>query len=122
MDSFGVLTTVALMFLTEQVIEQKPGFLRVAFPEVDCQYKLTCDWLLVQASGECCGVAFYFRAKYGEWEFETQDERGGPFPTCDSRYFILRDCYDKNKPGAMGLEWAARILRRCIEKWALRFF
>jgi hypothetical protein len=62
-------------------------------------------------------VAFYFRAKNGRWEFETEDEVGHPFPENDPRRFQLADSYDKKKPGAMGMKWAARLLRRRLAKW-----
>jgi hypothetical protein len=51
------------------------------------------------------------------WEFETEDEHGHLYPVGDARRFILRESYDEAKPGAMGVEWAARILRRCLSKW-----
>ena len=103
--------------LAEEVVERAPGLLRVSLPEVGGSYELTCSPLLVQAVGDCDGVDFYFRAKYEEWEFETEDERGHPFPEGDPRRFVRRDYYDAAKPGSMGVELAARILRRCLAEW-----
>ena len=103
--------------LTEEVVEEGPSHLRAKLPDVAGEYELTCSPFLVQAVGKCCGVDFYFRAKYGEWEFETWDEHGHLFPEGDPRRFVLRDSFDKAKPGAMGLDWAARLLRRCLAKW-----
>jgi hypothetical protein len=73
--------------LAEDVIEQGPGFMRAQLSEVGGKYDLTCSHLLVQAVGQCSGVGFYFRAKYGDWEFETEDEHGYPFPEGDPRRF-----------------------------------
>jgi hypothetical protein len=103
--------------LAEDIIEQTLGLLRVELPEVGGEYELTCSPFLVQAVGQCSGVDFYFRAKYGEWEFETEDEQGHPFHEGDSRRFTRGGSYDTRKPGAMGIEWAARILRRCLAEW-----
>ena len=71
--------------LLEEVIEQGPGLLRVSLPEVDGEYELTCSLILSQAVGTCLGVDSYFRVKHGEWEFETQNEQGHPFPEGDPR-------------------------------------
>lgn len=103
--------------LAEELVEEGPSHLRVKLPEVDGDYQLTCSPALVQAAGKCCGVNFYLRAKYGKWEFETEDEHGHPYPLGDPRRFALRDYYDEAKPGAMELEWAARRLRRCLSEW-----
>jgi hypothetical protein len=105
------------MIITENVIEQKPGLLRVDLPDCDGSYELTCSPLLVQAVGDCFGIAFYFGAKHGDWEFETEDEVGHPFPEGDARRFMEKGRYDIAKPGVMGLEWSARLLRRCLEQW-----
>ena len=115
--SFGDGEGARLGELTEDIVERGSGLLRVKLPEVGGEYELTCSPSLVQAVGSCAGVDFYFRAKYEEWEFETEDERGHPFPDSDARRFIRRDCYDAAKTGAMGVEWAARILRRCLAEW-----
>jgi hypothetical protein len=98
------------MFLIEEVIEQTPAFLHVSLTEVDGFYRLTCSPSLVQAFGEACGIEFSFRAKNGEWEFEVLDRSGDPF-------LRLADVYDESKPGGMGMDWSARLLRRCLEKW-----
>jgi hypothetical protein len=103
--------------LIEEIIEQDGCLRRVNLPEVGGDYELTCSPVLVQAVGSTCGVDFYFRAKYGEWEFETEDKHGHPFPEGDPRRFVRRDYYDETKPGAMRVEWAARILRRCLAQW-----
>lgn len=103
--------------LAEDVLEQAPGLLRVQFPEVGGDYELTCSPALVQAVGRCCDVDFYFRAKYGEWEFESEDEHGRPFPEGDLRRFARAGTFDEEKPGAMDVEWARRILRRCLAEW-----
>jgi hypothetical protein len=103
--------------LAEEIMEQAPSLLRVKLPEVDGEYELTCSPCLVQAVGECSGVDFYLRAKHGRWEFETEDEQGHPFPEKDPRRFVLLGRYDERKPGTMGMEWAARLLRRCLAEW-----
>ena len=103
--------------LAEEMVERGPGLLRVKLPEVSGKYELTCSPALVQAVGSCAGVDFYFRAKYEEWEFETEDEQGHPFLDGDPRQFVRRDYYDSAKTGAMEVEWAARILRRCLAQW-----
>jgi hypothetical protein len=64
--------------LTEEVVEEGHNQLRVRLPDVDGEYELTCSPFLVQAVGKCCGVDFSFRAKFGEWEFETEDGHGHP--------------------------------------------
>ena len=101
----------------EEVIEQAPGLLRVRLPAVDGEYELTYSPSLVQAVGECSGVDFCFHAKHGSWEFETEDEHGHCFPEGDPRRFVLSGRYDKSKPEAMGMEWAARLLRSCLAEW-----
>jgi hypothetical protein len=103
--------------LAEEIIERTAGLLRVKLPEADGEYELTCSPSLVQAVGECAGVNFYFRAKYGNWEFETEDQHGHAFPKGDPTRFALIDCYDQSKAGAMGMESAARLLRRCLAEW-----
>src|SRR5262245_61182002 len=102
------------MYLTEEITEEREGYRKVNLPEIDGYYELTCSACLVQALGACSGIAFYFRAKYGEWEFETHDEHGHPFAPGDARRFLLREKYDEAKPGAMGVDWAARIIGRCL--------
>jgi hypothetical protein len=106
-----------IVCLTENILEQSPGLLRVSLPEVGGGYELTCSPFLVQAVGDCCGVSFVFWAKHGEWEFQVEDERGHAFPAGDRRRFVRREPYDADKPGALGLEWAARILRSCLVEW-----
>jgi hypothetical protein len=103
--------------LAEEIIERSPGLLRVKLPEAGGEYELTCSPSLVQAVGECAGVNFYFRAKYGNWEFETENQHGHAFPEGDPRRFALIDRYDQSKAGAMGMEWAARLLKRCLAEW-----
>jgi hypothetical protein len=103
--------------LTEEIIEQAPGLLRVKLPDVGGEYELTCSPVLVQAVGKCAGVDFYFRAKHGRWEFETEDEFGHSFAENDPLRFKLTDRSDHKKPGAMGMNWSARLLRRCLAKW-----
>jgi hypothetical protein len=103
--------------LAEEIIEQTPYVLRVQLPEVGGEYELTCSCSLVQAVGQCSGMDFYFRAKHSRWEFETEDQHGHPFPEKDSRRFTRLGTYDPQKPGAMSIEWAARILRRCLAEW-----
>ena len=73
--------------IAEDIIEQSASLLRVQLPEVAGEYELTCSPLLVQAVGHCSGVDFCFRAKHGNWEFETEDEQGHPMPEGDSRRF-----------------------------------
>lgn len=106
-----------MIYLTEDIIEQSSGLLRMTLPEVGGSYELTCSPFLVQATGDCCGVAFSFWAKHGEWEFQVKNEQGHAFPSGDPRRFVVRKHYDENKPGALGLEWAARILRSCLSEW-----
>jgi hypothetical protein len=105
------------MTLVEEVIEQDPGLLRVTFPEAGGGYELTCSPDFAQAVGDCCGVDFYFRAKYGKWEFETEDKQGHAFPEGDPHHFICRGSYDRRKPGGMRMQWVARILRQCLAEW-----
>jgi hypothetical protein len=108
---------IAFMPLDEAILEQGPGILRVSFPEVGGGYELKSSRPMAQAMGDCCGVKFYFRAKHGEWEFETEDVRGQPFPAADARAFAMRGAYDDNKPTVMEVEWARRLLRQCLAEF-----
>lgn len=103
--------------LAEEIVEKTPHFLRVRLPEVGGGYELTCSPEMVQAVGTCDEVNFYFRAKYQEWVFETEDEHGHPFPVGDLRQFLRHGNYNESKPNALGLEWSTRILRRCLAQW-----
>ena len=103
--------------LVEEIIERSPGLLRVKLPEVEGEYKLTCSPTLVQAFGKCLDVDFYFHAKYGIWVFETEDPHGQCFPASDPRRFGIGARYNESKSGAMGVEWASRLLRRCLAQW-----
>jgi len=105
------------MPLDEEIVEQGPGRLRVSLPEVGGGYELTSSRPMAQATGDCCGVRFYFRAKHGEWEFETEDDHGHSFPAGDARAFALRGAYDENKPNSMEVEWARRLLRQCLAEF-----
>ena len=104
--------------LQEDILESRPGFHRASFPEVGGGYELTASWPLVQAVGDFDGIDFYFRAKYGEWEFQTEDKQGHLFPEGHPSYFVRRGTYDEKKPNAMTIDWSLRILRKCfIEFW-----
>jgi hypothetical protein len=105
------------MALEESILERRPGFQRASFPEVGGGYELTAQWPLVQAAGDFAGIDFYFRAKHGEWEFETEDKVGHSFPPGDPNHFVRRGTYDPAKPGAMSLDWSLRILRKCFEEF-----
>ena len=100
--------------LEEQILETRPGYHRATFPQVGGGYELTASWPLVQAVGDFCGVDFYFRAKYGQWEFQTEDKHGYAFPEAHPNYFVRRGTYDEKKPNAMTVEWSLRILRKCL--------
>ena len=104
--------------LQEEILESRAGLHRAAFPEVGGGYELTASWHLVQAVGDCSGIDFYFRAKHGEWEFETEDKQGHAFPEGHPNHFVRRGAYDQAQPNAMTVEWSLQILRRCIgEFW-----
>ena len=104
--------------LQGNVLESRPDFHRASFTKVGGGYELTASWALVQAIGDFAGIDFYFRAKYGEWEFETEDEHGHAFPEGHPNRFVRRGTYDQKKPNAMTVEWSLCILRRCLgEFW-----
>lgn len=104
--------------LQEDILESRAGVHRACFPEVGGDYELTADWSLVQAVGDIAGIDFYFRAKHGRWEFETEDKQGHPFPEGDPNHFVRRGKYDEKAPDAMTVEWSLRILRKCLgEFW-----
>ncbi|QDU42645.1 hypothetical protein Mal52_11120 [Symmachiella dynata] len=104
--------------LQEEIIESRPGFHRASFPEVGGEYELTTSWPMAQAFGEFDGIDFYFRAKYGAWEFETENKQGHSFPNEHPNYFVSRGTYDEKKPNVFSNEWSLRILRKCfVEFW-----
>ena len=90
--------------------EVRPGFWNVTFLNVKGGYELTGPHP-VQAVGSIAGVDFYFRAKSGHWEFETNDERGWLFPIDDKRGFQRRGrCLDGD---TMPYQKAAEIIAAC---------
>jgi hypothetical protein len=104
--------------LEEQLLESRPDYHRAAFVEVGGEYELTGGWPLVQAVGDFDGIAFGFRAKHGEWTFETETSAGHLFPMDHPHYFIRQGTYDPRKPQALTLEWALPVLRKCCwEFW-----
>lgn len=100
--------------LQVHILESGPGFQRASFQDVGGGYELTVVRPLAQAVGDFAGIDFYFRAKDGEWEFETQDKQGHAFPAEDPNHFVRRGTYDEKKPNAMTVEWSLRILRKCL--------
>ncbi|QDT48179.1 hypothetical protein Pan258_22190 [Symmachiella dynata] len=104
--------------LKEDIIESRPGFHHASFSEVGGGYELTTSWPTAQAVGEFDGIDFYFRAKYGEWEFQTENKEGHLFPEEHPNYFVRRGTYDEKKPNAFSNEWSLRILQKClVEFW-----
>ncbi|MFT3882433.1 MAG: hypothetical protein QM703_22625 [Gemmatales bacterium] len=104
--------------LREDILEARTGLHRVFFTEVRGGYELTASWHLVQAVGDLNEIGFYFRAKHGEWKFETQDKQGHVFHNEHPNHFVRRGMYDQMKPNAMTIEWSSRILRKCLgEYW-----
>lgn len=108
-----------LFELTEEVLEDGPGKRTVKLVDIDGAYELWGDSYLIQCGGTCLGIRFTFRAKHGLWEFETETDVGHPFPTDDPRHFHRRAEFDQTRSHTMTLEWAGRIVRRCLaEMWA----
>jgi hypothetical protein len=104
--------------LQEDILESRPGLYRASFPQVGGGYELTACWPLVQAVGDFNGIDFYFRAKGGEWEFQTENKQGHLFPDGHPNHFLRRGSYDEAKPNAMTIEWSLRILKKCfVEFW-----
>lgn len=107
-----------MLELKEEILESRPGVYRACFPEVGGEYELTADWSVVQAVGDVAGIDFYFRAKHGRWEFETEDSQGHPFPEGHPNHFVRCGKYDREEPKAMTVEWSLSILRKCLgEFW-----
>jgi hypothetical protein len=108
-----------LFELAEEVLEETVGKRTVKLVEIDGRYELWGDSYLMQAVGTCLGTAFMFHAKHGHWEFETETEVGHPFPVDDPRHFHRSGEFDETRPHTMTMEWATRIVRRCLaEMWA----
>ena len=109
------------MALQETIIEDRPDFRRVEFTDAGGGYELTCDWHLAQAVGAFKGIQFYFRAKHGEWEFETEDEFGHSYPPNDLRNFVRRIRFDASPTNAMSIDWAAQLIGKCLSEIQARF-
>ena len=62
--------------LQEEIVESRLGFHQATFPEVGGGYELTVSYNLAQAVGDFDGIDFYFRAKGGVWEFQTESKDG----------------------------------------------
>lgn len=104
--------------LLENILETRPGFHRASFPQVGGGYELTASLSLVQAVGDFDGIDFSFRAKYGTWEFQTENKEGHVFSEEHPNYYVRNGTYDQKKPNAMTIEWSLRILRNCfVEFW-----
>lgn len=108
------------MELEEEMLESGTGVHRASFLDVEGEYELTTGWPITQAVGNLEGVDFYFRAKNGEWEFQTVDKNGHSFPGGHPYYFVRRGMYDEAKPNALTIEWSLRKLRKCIGEFFRR--
>lgn len=99
------------MFSLCEQVERETEYSRCAkFTEVEGSYELeVTPGYFAQAVGTCCGVNFYFRGKYGEWEFETETEAGHPFPADHPFHFSC-----KGKYRTVNMAWATRCLQNCL--------
>ena len=95
--SLNTGTTGTVIEVREDILESSRGLHRASFPEVGGGYELTASSSLVQAVGDFDGIDFYFRAKYGEWEFQTEDKQGHSFPGGHANFFVRRGTYDEGK-------------------------
>ena len=105
------------MFPLREHVERESEYVRCAkFLDVEGSYELEITpGYFAQAVGSCCGVDFYFRGKYGEWEFETQNEVGHPFPPDDPFRFSRTGEYK-----AVTITWATRCLQNCLAEMCMR--
>jgi hypothetical protein len=86
--------------LPEEVQEGDWNRLEVTF--AGGTYTLRCTAYVVHADGSCWGSRFSFHARGGRWRFETE----GPF----SRWGYV----GRGVAGVMGVQWATRVLARCL--------
>jgi hypothetical protein len=96
--------------LQERIDQEGECLRRATLVDIQGDYELTVtpDYF-AQGVGSICGVDFYFGAKYGDWEFETQDQFGHAYAATHPLWFRRT-----GKHGTITLAWAAGCLRDCL--------
>ncbi len=110
----GPAGIASMNFNCEYTIDkQDEGIWIIRFANDAGEYELTGPWP-VQAVGTIHSIYFVFHAARDQWEFETENEVGHPFPSNDGRAFQRIGKY--GNASEMELSKAVLLIEICINE------